>query len=284
MEHSVFSRPEMPHLDAGFLERGFDLALHFLDQVAPAVAGLGDCLAQHGVAPGPQMAEGQFLQLAVGQVQTQPVGDRRVNLQRLRRNARPLFARHVIERAHVVRAIGQLDQDDPHVARHGQQHLAERLGLALFAGVELQLVELGQAIDQFGDGRAEALDQLGLGDAAVLDRVVQQRCHQRLRVELPFGALRCHGDRMGDVGLATGANLAQMGFVGKAVGLADLLDFGRVQVIQAGRERGKARCRRVGGSGAGQDRRRGALALAGGLQHCAHTSNVARPCWKSFRQ
>ena len=102
----------------------------------------------------------------------------------------------------------------------------------------------------------------GLGDAAILDRVVQQRRHQRLRVQLPFRALGGHGDRVGDVGLAAGPDLAQMGFVGEAIGLADLLDLRRLQVVEAGRERGKARRRGVGGGWAGQGRRRGWLALA----------------------
>ena len=119
-----------------------------------------------------------------------------------------------------MQAVGQLDQDDAHVARHGQQHLAEGLGLVFLARVELELVELGDAVDQFGDRLAEALDQLGLGDAGVLDHVVQQRGHQRLRVELPFGALRRDRERMGDVGLAAVAQLAQVGLVGEAVGAA----------------------------------------------------------------
>ena len=69
---------------------------------------------------------------------------------------------------------------------------------------------------------------------------MQQGRHQGLGVELPLGALGGHGDRMGDVGFATGPDLAQMGFVGEAVGLADLFDFGRIQIIQPGHERGKA--------------------------------------------
>ena len=146
-----------------------------------------------------------------------------------------LLARHVAQGAHVVRAVGQLDQDDAHVARHGQQHLAERLGLVFLAGVELQLVQLGQAIHQFGHRRAEALDQLGLGDAAVFHGVVQQRGHQGLRVELPFGALGRDGDRVGDVGLAAVAQLAQVGLVGKAVGLPDLFDVTRMTGSRVGR-------------------------------------------------
>jgi hypothetical protein len=120
------------------------------------------------------VAERQVLQLAVGLVQAQAVGNGGVNLQRFGRNAAPFLARHVVQRAHVVRAVGQLDQDDAHIPRHGQQHLAKRLRLVFLAGVELQLVQLGQSVHQFGHGRAKTLDQLGLGDAAVFHGVVQQ--------------------------------------------------------------------------------------------------------------
>jgi hypothetical protein len=130
-----------------------------------------------------------------------------------------------------VRAVGELDEDHAHVARHGQQHFSKRLGLVFLACVELQLVELGQAIDEFGHGDAEALDQVGLGDAAVLHRIVQQRRHERGRVELPARAQRRHGDRMGDVGLATVAQLAQVRRVGKSIGLAHLLYAGGVEVV-----------------------------------------------------
>ena len=60
--------------------------------------------------------------------------------ERLARDAHPLVVRHGVHRAHVVQPVGQLDEDDAHVARHRQQHLAERLGLAFLARVALQLV------------------------------------------------------------------------------------------------------------------------------------------------
>ncbi len=173
--------------------------------------------------------------------------DGRVDVERFARDPGPFLARRIGQRAHVVRAVGQLDQDDAHVARHRQQHLAEGLGLVLFARVELQLVELGEAVDQFGHRRAEALDQLGLGDAAVLDGVVQQGGHQGLRVELPFGALRRHGDRVGDVGLAAVAQLAQVGLVGKTVGATDQFGVFGAQVVEPrrqGREAGGGRIQR----------------------------------------
>jgi hypothetical protein len=46
--------------------------------------------------------------------------------------------------------------------------------------------------------------------------------------------------RVGDVGLATVAHLAQMGLVGKTVGAAHQLDIVWRQVIQLAFERGKA--------------------------------------------
>ena len=251
---------------AGRGEGGLDLALHLLDQVAAAAARLGHRLGQDRVAPGPQMAERQFLQFAVGLVEAR-AGAR--SARRCRASPcemrRPLLARRIVQRAHVVRAVGQLDQDDAHVARHGQQHLAERLGLVLLARVELELVQLGEAVDQFGHRGAEALDQLRLGDPAILDRVVQQGRHQGLGVELPFGALGGHGDRMGDVGLAAVAQLPQVGLVGEAVGAAHLLDVFGVQVVEPAVSAAKLAAAAFSAAGLAAERRAGGAGLGVGL-------------------
>jgi hypothetical protein len=115
----------------------------------------------------------------------------------------------------------------------------ERFRLAFFPGREVQLVQLGQAIDQLRRRRAEALDQLGLGDAAVLHRIVHQRGHDGLRVQLPVGHQAGHCDRVGDVGLAAGAVLAQVRFVGELVGVSDRLQLAFGQVAQLGRQAGE---------------------------------------------
>ena len=59
--------------------------------------------------------------------------------------------------------------------------------------------------------------------------------------------MRRDGDRVGDVGLAAGAELAQVRLVGEAVGVADLLDVGGVEVVELGGQRGEAGGRGVGG-------------------------------------
>jgi hypothetical protein len=152
------------------------------------------------------VAEGQFLQFAVERVEAEPVGDRRVDVRAFRGDAAPLFGAHRVQRLHVVQAVGELDQDHAHVARHGQQHLAEVLRLGFLEALVLDAVELGDAIDQFGGDLAEALGDLLLGDRRVFHHVVQQRGDQRVRVEMPAGQGFRHRQRMGDVGLAADAH------------------------------------------------------------------------------
>ena len=169
-------------LDAG-LEAGggkgiFHVLLHLLHQMATPAARVADGLGECFVAPGVQVLEGEVFQFAVGAVQAQAVGDGCVDFQRFGGDAALRVGLHVRHGAHVVRAVGQLDQDDAHVVGHGQQHLAEGFGLVLLPAAELQLVQLGEAVDQFGHGGAEFFRQLCLGDAAILHGVVQQRGHQ----------------------------------------------------------------------------------------------------------
>jgi hypothetical protein len=142
---------------------------------------------------------------------------------------------------HVVEAVGELDQDHANVARHRQQHLAERLGLRFLAGREAELVELREAVDEVGGRGPEALDQLGLRNPAILHRIVHQRGHDRLRIELPFGAEAGDRDRVRDVGFAARAELPQVGLVGEPIGVANAPDVGGVEVVELrgqGRERG----------------------------------------------
>ncbi len=194
-------------LDSGrgqaLLERLEDLVHHR----APVAAGRLDGFREDLVAERIEVRERELLQLAVEAVQAQPVGDRGVDLDRLARDAPARLRVDRLERPHVVQPVGELDQDDAHVARHREQHLAEVLGLGVGLGLELDAVELGQAVHEFRDGLAEALGDLLLGDLGVLHHVVQQRRHHRLGVELPVGDDLGDRDRVRDVGMAALAEL-----------------------------------------------------------------------------
>ena len=78
------------------------------------------------------MAEGQVFELALDASHAEAVGDGRVDLHRLLGNRQPPLLGQELERAHVVKAVGEFDQDDAKIADHRQQHFAEGLGLLLF--------------------------------------------------------------------------------------------------------------------------------------------------------
>ena len=124
--------------------------LHTLHDVASVAARTRQGLGQRAVAPRVKVLKRELLQLSVGLIQPQAVGDGRVDVERFAGDALALVGRHGQHGAHVVQPVGQLDEDDAHVTRHRQQHLAKRLGLVLLAGAELQTLKLGQPVHQFG--------------------------------------------------------------------------------------------------------------------------------------
>ena len=147
--------------------------------------------------------------------------------------------------------IGQLDQNDTNIARHGEQHFAKRLCLVFFPRVELKLFKFGEAIDQISNWRAKPLNQFRFGYTAIFNSVVQQSSHQCLCVELPLRALLSYRYRMRDVRLAAVAELAQMRFIGKPVSAPDAVNVGFAQILELGRQRCKAGSCSIGGSGRG---------------------------------
>ena len=206
-----------------FLERRGDAADELL---VVAARGLHRGL-DHFVAPRIQRAEAEVFELALDRVHAEAVRDRGVDLERLARDRAAFRRRHRAERAHVVGAVRELDHDHADVADHGEQHLAEALGLRLGAAPELDLVELADAVDELRHVAAEARRDLVLGVGCVLHDVVEDRGHHRLRVELEVGEQVGDGDRVRDVRLARAAPLPVMGVEREVVRFLDQFDLVR---------------------------------------------------------
>ena len=66
------------------------------------------------------MQEGEVDELEVNLVQSQPIGDRDVDVEGFAGNPQAPFGTHRAERPHIVQAVCELDQNDADVARHGQ--------------------------------------------------------------------------------------------------------------------------------------------------------------------
>ena len=160
--------------------------------LAHVLVAVGAALADHRldllVLARVQRREREVLELPLELVDAEPVGERRVDLERLLRLLDLLLLAQVLDRAHVVQAVGELDQDHPHVLGHRHDHLPVVLGLGLLAALELDPRQLGDALDELRDLVAELVAHLLDVGVGVLDDVVQERSGDRLLVEPELGA------------------------------------------------------------------------------------------------
>ena len=250
-------------LDAGVVQGLAQLGDDPLDQVAVVLAQLAEAVADRLARIRPERGEGQVLELVLERLHADPLGQRRVDLDRLGGDPAPFVGlADEVQGAHVVQPVGELDQQHADVVRHREQQLAEVLGLLGVRGLQLELVELGDAVDQAGDLGAEQPLELGQRGAGVLDGIVQQRGRDRGAVQLPGGQDAGDLDRVREVGIARGPHLGavrlhrehvgavQQLLVGvRIVGLdpLDQLVLAHHRPARRGRGRGLARRRRLEG-------------------------------------
>ena len=209
-------------LDVRRLERFPELLHDQVDDVL-ALLALGPDQLHHLVeALRVDVAQRQVLQLPFDGEDAQPVGQRRVDVERLARNGHLSLGLLVFEGAHVVQPVGQLDEHHADVLAHGQEHLAQGFGLLLLAGGEVQPGELRDAVHQQRHLRAELLlDGLGGDLLDVLHAVVQKPRRDGGCVQGQVGQRVGHAERMDDIGLARASFLARVRLVGKLIGLFD---------------------------------------------------------------
>ena len=175
---------------------------------------------------GSRYLEAQLLELVLHQAHPEPVGDGRVDVQRLLGDLDPPLLRQVVERAHVVQPVGQLDDDDADVVDHRQEHLAEVLGLALLARRKRDRADFGDALDDVGDFRAKQLLDALDGRQGVFDDVVEQPGGHGHHVQPHVGEEIGHFEGVDHIGLAGMAHLSLVLEGGKHVGPAKQLEVG----------------------------------------------------------
>src|SRR5437868_5162701 len=100
-------------------------------------AALGDHLLDLLVLARMQRLEREVLELPLKGMDAEAMSERRIHLERLPRLLELLLLAEVLDRAQVVEAIGELDQDDPQVLRHRDDQLAVVLRLRVLAALEL---------------------------------------------------------------------------------------------------------------------------------------------------
>ena len=178
---------------------------------------------------GPHVFEAQVFQVALHHVQTQAVGQGRVDIHGFLGNALLFMTFLKVQRAHIVQAVGQFDHENPHVVAHGQDHLADILRLGFFLVLKGDLADLGNAIDDIGHFFAKIFVQLFNGGLGVFYCVVQQAGGNGGFVKTHARQDAGNRQRVGKVRLARKAGLPRMGGGGKHIRLLDQLQI-RVRV------------------------------------------------------
>ncbi len=120
-----FSRVLTSLLRSAFDQRHAQRLGDLVEELLLVAARLLERALQHLVAMRKGRLEAEVLELELHVVEPEPAGDGRVDVERLARDGAAARRRHGVQRAHVVRAIGELHQDHAQVADHRQHHLAE---------------------------------------------------------------------------------------------------------------------------------------------------------------
>src|SRR5215212_1542645 len=102
-----------------------------------------------------EMLECEILELPPHARHAESMGKRRIQVARLLCDARSLLDRQVLERPHVVQAVRKLDDDDARIFRNRKKELAIILDLPVLRGIDRQMPDLGQAIDDLRDLSSE---------------------------------------------------------------------------------------------------------------------------------
>ena len=167
-----------------------------------------------------KIAKRQVLKLTAHDAHSEAERDGCVNVQRFARNALLLFGFEIFERAHVVQAVSQLDENNAHVVHHGKQHLADVFGLARFGSHHLEAADFGYALDEVSDVGAKALFDARDGILRVFDSVMKNRGGKRSGVEAHVREDVGDFEEVGEIGFARAAQLVTVALGGNFVGPA----------------------------------------------------------------
>ena len=215
---------DLEPLDARALELVFQRRPQLENGLLPGRLLGGHLVHQVAVVVGLEELEGEILQLGLDAGHAEPVRQRRVDLPGLHRDPVPALGRQVLQRAHVVQPVAQLDDDDPRVLGDREQQLPVVLHLLLGGAPEGEAGDLGEPVHDPRDLGAElAGDVLG-ADVGVLDHVVQQRGRDRGTVEQLLRQDHGDGDAVGDEILARHPLLAPVGGRAEAEGPIDEIE------------------------------------------------------------
>jgi hypothetical protein len=187
------------------LERRLDV----FDVVRPVEAALIDQLGDLLVGMRFERAKRKILELPFELPDAEPVSERREQILRFARGLQTMVALAADQKPQRLRAFRKLDEHHANVADHGQQHLAQILGLdvtVLFrCDADLRCADRTHARDagdQMPDVGAEFFRKLLAVEAIEVGSADQDRRAHRIRIELESGHDRRSRERAVEPGFS----------------------------------------------------------------------------------
>ena len=203
------------------LEERLEIRFDGADQAFLGARNMVELLDDRLIGLRIEVHEGELLQFLSHVMHAHASGERRIDVHRLLGNAGALGLGHVLERPHVVKTVGELDEQHPHIVGDRKQELAKVLRLFGALGDQIELLDLGETLDKASDILAEQLVDFLSGRGRILDRVMKESHRDGGLIHLHLGEDRGHFERMRDVGIAAGARLLAMLLHGIDIGLVE---------------------------------------------------------------
>ncbi len=206
-------------LDAALFQPLLDDRRHAGQELiaGPLAEHLADLLVAHRV----EVVQAAVFQLFLHIQDAQTVGDGGIDLHGLPGLVPALLLRPGVAGAHIVEPVAELDDHDADIPAHGQQHLAQVLGLQLLDVRELDLGQLGNTVHQQGHFLAKGGGQVGQRGGGILHHIVEQGGSDALTVHAEIQHQAGHGQRVADIRLTAAAADALVGLIRHVIGLLD---------------------------------------------------------------
>ena len=227
----VLFAPEHMRDEALFPQAPFQAVADLGDDFLAVAADALDFLLDDAVAHRVERGEAEFLEFEADPVDAETLRDRRVDIEGFTCYTAALDRGEGAERAHVVQAIGELDEDDTDIVRHRHEHFLKIRRLLFGVRFEFDLREFAQTVDDRCDLVAKLRTDFFLAGFRVFDNVMQHRRDERVVVHVHFGEDVRDFERVLDVRFAALAQLPGMGVRAEFVGAPDFfyLFFGIVR-------------------------------------------------------
>ena len=194
----------------------------FVDVVAFGTGALLKESLGDGVVLRFEIFEREVFELHFDLVYAEAIGDWREDVHSFAGDTFSFFRWEIVQCTHVMEPVGEFDDDDTDVGRHGEEHLTEVLKEVLFAlTMKSDLGKLGDAVDDVGDFRTETLLYLREGDSRVFGYIMQESCRDSAGIHADASEDLGGAEAMDDIGFARASLLFLVGISSDGIGIRD---------------------------------------------------------------